>query len=301
MAASNSDKLTYVALNTITTLAGSGHTEGGASIDAADLTKWATIGALTGVIFAIYRTQTGSDGKTTIVDGTYTEWEGVVAGNTIGEMVYKGGDGDQDYPAGSNTKVAMLVTAAWANSLIDALLMSLNQNGTIRDGVVNTAQLASAAVTSAKIQSQAVTPAKWTNPYKFLAARTAAHTPGNNGVVAFETDIFDTSGNLDTTTHVGRYTAPVDGFYQFNANLTFQVSNQTQDIGLYFMKNGTKINNATAVVNMYPGSTSSAMAASCLLPLAAGDYIEIACVGGRPLQVIDTTFNQFSGFLVSQT
>ena len=56
------------------------------------------------------------------------------------------------------------------------------------------------------------------NPYKFRVRRVAAqNTTGNTSVkINFDTEDFDTNNNFDNATNF-RYTAPVSGFYQFNA------------------------------------------------------------------------------------
>lgn len=141
-----------------------------------------------------------------------------------------------------------------------------------------------------------------TNPYKFSAYRNAAQTPSNS-VVHFDTVIFDPNGDLDVTTNVGRYTAPVDGYYVFFANLTFNITGSIQDFGVNIRVNGVIApgGNGYAGVNMYTGATNSAACTSCFVWLDAGDYVEAAAGGVRPLIVGDPAYCAFSGFLWSRS
>lgn len=143
------------------------------------------------------------------------------------------------------------------------------------------------------------------NPYKFFAYRNGAQTvAGGPGVtkIQFETELFDTNSNYDSATNY-RYTAPVTGFYQFNANLTFNNGTAANvDIGIGLYKNGSRFvhgNNLTGVA--FPG-----VGAHALVSLTAGDYIEVYAengnantsalyVGNNPL------FTYFSGYLISRT
>jgi hypothetical protein len=124
MAASINDKITDVALFTKTELASPGHTSGGTSINANDLSAWPTA-------YAVYFCIDKVDAAGVRVAGTYTEWEGIVSGNTIGSMVYKGGDGDQDYSAGSTTRVYMGLTVAWGEALAQGIRTHANPDGTL--------------------------------------------------------------------------------------------------------------------------------------------------------------------------
>ncbi|HSX00034.1 MAG TPA: hypothetical protein VLH38_03290 [Patescibacteria group bacterium] len=162
MTPSINDLFTKVALATKTELGSPGHTSGGVSIICADLSSWAAAAAENAVYFGMDRVQTVTvSGQTQLrrINGTYTEWKGIVSGNTIGSMVLKAGD-DQDYPAGSETRVYMLVTASWANSMVQGLLVSHNKDGSVKDGVIGEDQLSTAAVTTAKMDSSSVTKAK---------------------------------------------------------------------------------------------------------------------------------------------
>lgn len=139
------------------------------------------------------------------------------------------------------------------------------------------------------------------NSVKFNVYRNAAHTPGISQPVKFDTKVFDTGSNVDIVTNQGRFTAPTAGFYQFNSNLLFQATNASQDIGLEFVKNGGIISRGISQVNMFAGTTSVGVSASCFIQLAANDYVEVYSNSGQSLLMtgVPASDNVFSGFLVS--
>lgn len=108
-------------------------------------------------------------------------------------------------------------------------------------GNVVTAKIADANVTTAKLASAAVTPVKWTNPYKFSAYRNAAYTPTSGSAIKmpYDAEAFDSNSNFDSTTNY-RYTAPVSGFYQFNATTSWNTTTATRTF-LSLMKNGSEV------------------------------------------------------------
>lgn len=154
MAADISDLLTPVALGTKTELAAP-FTDGDSSMTCEDLSAWAAIAAESAVYFGVDRVELDNEGKLVRVDNSYTEWKGIVSGDTIGSLELIAGDA-QDYPAGSGARVVMIITSAWANAIIQALLLTLNRDGTLKNAVVGEANIVNAAVGSDKIESQAV-------------------------------------------------------------------------------------------------------------------------------------------------
>lgn len=139
----------------------------------------------------------------------------------------------------------------------------------------------------------------FTNPYKFLVYRNAAQNSGISAFakINFDTEVYDTGNNYDPTTNF-RFTAPVNGFYRFDAacgtgtSLTFFI------ISLY--KNGSEYMRGDKV------SATSAFGADvgvgADIQLNATDYIEVFCFGNTGLP-LDTglTFTRFSGHLISVT
>lgn len=125
MAASATDYFMKVGRSTATTLSAPGYTTGDTSINVSSTTNWPTT---TGVMFAI--DTIGSDGLR--VSGTYNTFRGTVNSATqITNVTYVGGDANQNYSAGSTTRVYILAQSDWANRAVDGLLAAgLNQDGT---------------------------------------------------------------------------------------------------------------------------------------------------------------------------
>lgn len=130
------------------------------------------------------------------------------------------------------------------------------------------------------------------NPYKFSAYRNAAANSGNGAFaqVVFDTEIFDTNSNFAS----GTYTAPVAGFYQFNAEINFTAG--TACITSIF-KNGAEYHRGDQM------ATSGSMGVAALMQLAAGDTVDIRAFGNVTiaLGVGATTLSWFNGFLLSRT
>lgn len=153
MTALSTDYFTKIAQpGAATSLAAPGHTIGGTSISVDSTSLWVTT---TGVIFAI-DTVTISSGGTEVRDAnSYTVWEAVVSSaTTITSMVLLYGT-DQNYPAGSTTRVYQLPTASRENRTVDGLLIAHNPDGTLKanaitaasqitDGIIGDAEMATA-------------------------------------------------------------------------------------------------------------------------------------------------------------
>ena len=122
------DKFTYVAAGTITSMQAPGKALAAASINIGSATNWPTTSA---VFFAIRRvdpTTVTSLNPSGMVPGTYTVWKGTVAGTVISNLQLQLGS-DQVYPAGTNTQVFIDNTASQMNSLIDGILAQHTQLG----------------------------------------------------------------------------------------------------------------------------------------------------------------------------
>lgn len=136
------------------------------------------------------------------------------------------------------------------------------------------------------------------NPYKFFVYRNAAqNSSAAFAKINFDAERFDTNNNFDSTTNY-RYTAPVSGFYQFNAQVAIPISGAGNDNVCAIYKNGTIWSWGTEV------SAPMNSVIGQLMQLTAGDYVEIFNsttnvvafnVGGSPHKTY------FGGFLVSRT
>ncbi|MCK9461455.1 MAG: hypothetical protein M0R80_17635 [Proteobacteria bacterium] len=126
MAANTQDYFSHVGSpGTATTLAAPGHLIGGTSITVVSTTNWSTD---TGVVFAM-DTVSIVNGVEVRDVGSYTEWTGIVTGaTTIESMVLRYGS-DQNYPAGSTSRVYIPVASSRENRLVDGLLIEHKQTG----------------------------------------------------------------------------------------------------------------------------------------------------------------------------
>lgn len=137
------------------------------------------------------------------------------------------------------------------------------------------------------------------NPYKFRAYRAAAQNTSSGAFakVSFDTETYDTNSNYDNVTNF-RYTAPVAGWYQFNASIQLSSSSSSGVISLY--KNGSEISRGDRAKG---NADLLGLGVSDIIQLSATNYVEVFvfCSSTLALDVIATTNNYFSGYLVSRT
>lgn len=140
------------------------------------------------------------------------------------------------------------------------------------------------------------------NPYKFHAYRAGALTPTTGTVIVFDTEVFDTGSNYSVST--GKFTAPISGFYWFNAQLNLETSTINQNLQTLIYKNGARAISGTATVNMYNGATSIwSSVATGIVQLAATDYVTTVVLSDSEAMAVAGTGSQnfFQGFLISTT
>ena len=293
--ASANDMFQKVGRATATTLSAPGYTTGDSSVNIGSTTNWPTD---TGVTFAIDVVDAAGER----IAGTYNVFRGRVAGaSQVDQVVYEGGDAHRSYPSGATTRVYILVSSYRDNRMVDGLMISHNQDGTIKGPSVVTAltgqTLPANTVTTPAITDASVTPAKWANPYKFFAYRSSAWSTNGAtaGLVTFNTEDYDTNSNFDTAT--GKYTAPVDGYYHFSYSIAHGFTNNVQS-EIYknnssYFKSPQNYNSATYAI----GGTSQ----SFDIKLTAGDYIQIYHYAAPTTTGTASRNTNFSGYLVSQT
>ena len=178
-------------------------------------------------------------------------------------------------------------------------------NANIASGAaIATSKLADdAGITNAKIASGALYTSKVYNPYKFSVYRNAAFTiPGNTTtLIQFDAREFDTGSNVDITTNKGRFTAPVAGFYQFEAAV-FGNTNGSGNNSTLLYKNGSSFKQGQQT---YVGTaTGTVPVVSALMQLSANDYVEVYSFfqgGGTVTITTGAITTYFCGFLVSAT
>ena len=299
MAASNLDKFKKAKRKFETTVGVGGILAGGTTLPLTSVTGLDTSTAVTLVVGA----------------GTATEEviTGVVSGSDLINCV-RGKEGTTDSAHSAGETVNMFFTETHWDDAMDGILVSHDQDGTLKDGAVDAASvLASNVVTTAKIADDAVTAAKLdgvdksllstdSNPYKFYVYRNAAQTPGVNGKIRWDTEVFDTNNNFDSTTNY-RYTAPVTGFYHLIASAGWGSTGANVAIGTQILKNGTTVLSANRFVGMYAGSYSQECQCHWFGQLTAGDYVEVYEGAGSTYALVvgNTGESFFSGYLVSRT
>lgn len=183
------------------------------------------------------------------------------------------------------------------NTTIDASDVNNPLNTIVNDynGNITSANLANNAITSAKITDGNITYTKISNPYKYGSYLSAVQGVGTGWVkVNANTEEFDPNSNYDNTTNY-RYTAPVAGYYQFNAAVGSSSNASFPTIaGLY--KNGVLLKRGNQA---FGNGTQFDASVSSLILLAAGDYIELWVYNGAGANLFsgqDTTY--INGFLV---
>ena len=109
-----------------TTLAAPGYTIGDGTITVVSTTNWPAGPA--GCVFAI--DIIGADGRR--IDGTYNVYQGTVATATsITNVSHISGTGtNRNYPAGTTTRVYIIVASEIQNRLVDGLIVEHDQDGT---------------------------------------------------------------------------------------------------------------------------------------------------------------------------
>lgn len=151
MAASANDYFQKVGRSTATTLSAPGYTVADTAITVASTTNWPTT---TGITFAIDEV----DASGNRVTGTYNVFRGTVSSATqINNLTYVGGDANRNYSAGATTRVYILVSSYRDNRLVDGLLVSHDQDGTLKTDSVDSTQIKANAITTPKLADGAVT------------------------------------------------------------------------------------------------------------------------------------------------
>jgi C1q domain len=110
--------------------------------------------------------------------------------------------------------------------------------------------------------------------------------------------IFDTGSNFDTSN--SKFTAPVAGFYYFDAVVQYHITSSGVEFDLIMYKNGNQIRNTNTLFSVGIGNYNNTI--QCLLQLQANDYIELYASCGAAVTINSgQTITVFDGFLVSIT
>jgi hypothetical protein len=208
-------------------------------------------------------------------------------GGTTGQVLSKTSNTDMDF-----TWVAQDDSNAIQNAIVDAKgdLIAATANDT-------PARLAVGANgTTLVSDSTAATGLKWAASPNFVGcALTSSYVTTATATltkVAFNQEIFDTDGFHDNSTNNTRITIPtgLGGKYLINMNFKY-FANATGNRYLILIKNNTT---QYEVITYTPSSNFTSAAASIILDLAAGDYIEWQAYqnSGSTLELLLRTIEQ---------
>lgn len=192
-------------------------------------------------------------------------------------------------------------TSAWSTTLAGLTLTTPTIASFTNATHNHTNAAGGGKITSAGITSFDTSLTTVSNPYKFSAYRTTAHTSSTSLTkISFDTELYDTNNNFDIVTNVGRYTAPVAGFYHFTAAAGNTAATTVQNV-ISLKKNATTILK-TAQVMIGATNTGSIICISGDVQLAANDFVEVMFLGGSGSAMAATQDGCFfDGYLISQT
>jgi hypothetical protein len=139
MTAANTDLFMQVGLpGSATTLASPGYNQGDPSINVESLDNWEDGELDTGVIFAI-DTFTVENGQEKRVPDSLNIFSGVISGaNSVGSLDLLFGT-PQDYAAGADTRVYIMVSSLHTNRIVKGILAHANQDGSLKPEAVQAA------------------------------------------------------------------------------------------------------------------------------------------------------------------
>lgn len=117
-----------------TYLANPGYSMGGTSINIQTYVGWPT----GKIIFDMYTTKlVGNEEKA--ADNTRTSWQGIHNGSGTITSLQKLSGNDQNYTAGTGTRVIITHSTHWANQLVDGITTHANQDGSLKTSAVQSA------------------------------------------------------------------------------------------------------------------------------------------------------------------
>ena len=282
MSASANDKFMKAGAGTVTTLSAPGKALSATSITVGSTTNYPTD---TGIVFAIRQVDVNGE----LVAGTYTEWAGTVTSGTTLSMdaapVY---GSDQVYPAGSTTQVYIPLSSSAHNKMVDGLLVSHDQDGTLKAGAVdNAAVLASNVVETAKIKDGAVTAGKlglvMVSAYKSGSPQSLS--AGTWTLVTLNSENFDVGGNFASN----KFTAPTTGYYLVSITCVigaYGISG-TANASAAIYKNGSSFQQTMTIQGSGNANTVPRLSTTALMSLTAGDYIELYAVCSEAGRYVD--------------
>lgn len=273
MSAAITDLLTQVGQpGTVTSMASPGKALGAASINVGSTANWPTGTAVFFAMRQVDPTQVSLTNPSGLVAGTYTEWKGIVASGTIINNLTLQFGTDQVYPAGSNTQVFVVVSAARENSIVTWGVAQHNQDGSHHDITTNAITATNGIFTNLTVAGGA-TAVGWTP-----VGQVPTYV-GNNGnkeyIVSYPADM--TAILAKGMRHqVTRSAAPASQCMLYVA-ANSQLASKSSPAGLTFTGNHTA--EVWIYLNSYPSTTVSVGGRDAAAGSAAGFEFGITASG----------------------
>lgn len=244
-------------------------------------------------------TGTVSTGSTSITGVKWTR------GTNVG---HSGGVSIVDYTTG--TAFNMLTTGilkqhsqTGVHTAITATSLSTSAAASIGTtlGVTGAATHSSTTVLTGAVSGAGFSIGTIANPYNFSVYRVAAWTTGNGaGVICvFDTKDYDTGTNYSTST--GKFTAPITGYYRFNASVQYANPSAGTVIITSLCVNSVTVETRRLQEAVVGSTGNHTQSGTAKLLLTAGDYV---CVTARSSGVAGggaAGVTYFQGELISAT
>lgn len=130
-----------------------------------------------------------------------------------------------------------------------------------------------------------------------ITSNTTVDFSATNGIVNFDNEKIDVGGNYDPSTY--KFTAPVNGIYQFQAHLRADGVGTTTYSYIFFGKNGSTVSGPLNIVGNGVSTNYQSYIITDILSLTAGDTIGVyANFQGDTSVTLYQGQSTFSGFLI---
>ena len=219
---------------------------GGTTLEAFDLSKWAD---QTAVNFLTYRKTTDPVTNVTTVTNR-TGWTALVntGSNTLTNLTIAPGYTDLGHQVGDYIEPVQM--SKWANDLVDGILVSHNQDGTLKNNSVTTAAIQNGAVKAQNVDFTSLL--VWVPDY----------------------------ANMDSTSRGATWTVVSRGFVKLYSS-DYRVG------GVYdgepFAINGKKVGRMSTEAQSASGNGARMVTLSEIFPVAAGDQVVV--IGANEAQI----------------
>jgi hypothetical protein len=263
---------------------------GGVTLVCDNLVGWPTASKVHFVTYKI-------DSSSVVMAGTQLDCYGIVSGNSIGSFTVVDGT---DVGHAVNDVVEILPTAAWGQDLADALTSQHTRIGGHKSITTDTLATTGNVTVAGTLGGAGYSMVTMANPYKFSAYRNGAWSAATEDKkVPFDTELYDTSSNFDSTTNF-RFTATVAGFYHFSSSVSIGTQNGSISL-LSLKKNGTEAKRGLTFIS--PGSNNWTFGVSGDIQLAVNDYVEVFLnnTGSASTGQTGAALTFFDGHMISGT